>query len=161
MKYVLPAGLPAKPGRYFTWAEMFTTRQAVTLIPTFEHCQALIALCAHVLDPLREHFGSPVFISSGFRSPELNARIGGSATSAHLHGCAADLKVGARDVPKIASEDAARWLASLPVVDQAIWYHPARGGHVHVGMARPGTSPRRELRYQPQAGATVLHGRPS
>ena len=53
----------------------------------------LVALCESVLQPIRDHYGLPVHISSGFRCPELNTKIGGSATSDHCRGCAADIEI--------------------------------------------------------------------
>lgn len=47
-------------------------------------------LCARFLDPLREAIGSPIIISSGYRCRDLNTAVGGSATSYHLLGLAAD-----------------------------------------------------------------------
>ena len=44
-----------------------------------------------VLDPLREWYGKPVYINSGYRCPQLNKAVGGVAGSFHLDGCAADL----------------------------------------------------------------------
>ena len=46
-----------------------------------------------VLDPIREDWGSPIIISSGYRCPELNAKVGGAKTSGHLYGYCADLQV--------------------------------------------------------------------
>ena len=54
-----------------------------------DNLQRLVTGC---LQPLRDEAG-PIFISSGFRPPELNEKIGGSKTSAHMTGDAADLKV--------------------------------------------------------------------
>jgi len=48
-------------------------------------------LIAEVLDPLREAYGKPIRVTSGFRSPELNKAVGGSRTSDHMTGCAADI----------------------------------------------------------------------
>ena len=45
----------------------------------------------HVFQPLRDHFGRPIFVSSGYRSPELNVAIGGSKRSQHVEGRALDL----------------------------------------------------------------------
>jgi zinc D-Ala-D-Ala carboxypeptidase len=45
----------------------------------------------HVFQPLRDHFGVPIYVSSGYRSPKLNSSIGGSATSQHCQGRALDL----------------------------------------------------------------------
>ena len=48
-------------------------------------------LCERVLEPLREHFGIPVVISSGYRCPQLNKAVGGVPNSQHLKGEAADI----------------------------------------------------------------------
>ena len=48
-------------------------------------------LIVEVLDPLREAYGKPIRVTSGFRSPELNKAVGGSRTSDHMTGCAADI----------------------------------------------------------------------
>lgn len=53
----------------------------------------LSKLCEHVLEPLRAHFGKPVMINSGYRSPALNKAVGGSATSQHVNGEAADIHI--------------------------------------------------------------------
>ena len=46
-----------------------------------------------ILDPIREDWGSPIIVSSGYRCPELNAKVGGAKTSGHLYGYCADLQV--------------------------------------------------------------------
>ena len=50
-------------------------------------------LCKNILQPVRDYFLLPVYISSGYRSPDLNARIGGSRTSQHCLGQAADIEI--------------------------------------------------------------------
>ncbi len=52
------------------------------------------ALVDNVLDPLREAYGKPIKVNSGFRSPALNKAVGGSATSDHMQGRAADITGG-------------------------------------------------------------------
>lgn len=49
------------------------------------------ALVDNVLQPLRDAWGGPLFINSGYRSPELNKAVGGVATSQHCKGQAADV----------------------------------------------------------------------
>lgn len=56
-----------------------------------ENIEALVEM---VLDPLREAWGRPIAINSGYRSVELNRAVGGVWNSNHLSGEAADLKVG-------------------------------------------------------------------
>lgn len=51
-------------------------------------------LVDNVLDPLREAWGHPLTVSSGYRCPALNRVVGGSATSHHMKGMAADITTG-------------------------------------------------------------------
>lgn len=51
----------------------------------------LIKLCGYILQPLREAYGHPIIISSGYRCQELNKAVGGAPNSDHLFGCAADI----------------------------------------------------------------------
>lgn len=59
----------------------------------------LTALVDNVLDPLREWYGKPITVTSGYRCPALNKAVGGSKTSDHMNGCAADI-VGTPNTPK-------------------------------------------------------------
>ena len=53
-------------------------------------------LCENVFEPLRSYLNTPIKISSGFRSLQLNKMIKGSSTSQHTKGEAMDIKVGAK-----------------------------------------------------------------
>lgn len=57
----------------------------------------------NVLEEIRAHFNKPITITSGYRTPEYNAKIGGVKNSQHTKGTAADIKVSgipAREVQK-------------------------------------------------------------
>lgn len=54
---------------------------------------ALRALCVNVLQPLRDAVGKPIRINSGYRSPKVNEAVGGSKTSDHMFGRAADIEL--------------------------------------------------------------------
>lgn len=56
--------------------------------------QNIARLVDKVLDPLRQAWGKPISVTSGYRCPELNKAVGGSATSHHLQGMAADITTG-------------------------------------------------------------------
>lgn len=88
--------------RFFTLAELTRSdtaaREGIPNQPAEGQIDQLRALCSAVLDPLREAVGRPIRITSGYRGPALNARIGGSATSQHSHGQAADLQAPGLDV---------------------------------------------------------------
>lgn len=84
--------------KYFTMGEM--CRSAVAdargIKNTCSATQAenLKTLVNCVLDPLREMYGKPITVNSGFRSAALNKAVGGAATSQHLRGEAADITGG-------------------------------------------------------------------
>lgn len=58
--------------------------------------QNLTALVNRVLDPLREAYGKPIRVNSGYRSPELNKAVGGAKNSHHVLGMAADITGGSK-----------------------------------------------------------------
>ena len=66
------------------------------VIDTFEKRDALRSLVLEVLQPLRDAWGKPLHVNSGYRCPELNALVGGVPTSQHVKGEAADI---ATDTP--------------------------------------------------------------
>lgn len=123
--------MPARPGVYFTWAEFEVTGQsdlrAANRLPDWAKPR-ILALVQTVLDPLRRHLGRPIRITSGFRSQALNERIRGAPKSQHMRGEAADFKVLGMD-----SREVVNVIGRLRLpIDQAIWYDPGIGGHVHV-----------------------------
>ena len=82
--------------KYFTLSELTHSDTAVSLgidnTATPSVVTNLEMLVSRVLDPLREAWGSPIIVTSGYRCPELNARVGGARTSYHLRGMAADIR---------------------------------------------------------------------
>ena len=79
---------------HFTLGEMTksSSHPEVYNIPSHEAIANLKRLCGW-LEVLRERSGTPIRINSGYRSPQLNRKIGGAANSNHLTGCAVDIKV--------------------------------------------------------------------
>ena len=69
------------------------TRKGIDNTPSPEHQENLRLLCEAVLQPVREHFGRVVTITSGYRSPELCTAIGSKITSQHARGEAADFEI--------------------------------------------------------------------
>ena len=69
-------------------------RMGIVNLPTEKHIENMKTLCKLVLQPLRDYYGKPIYINSGYRNEVLNIRIGGSKTSQHCKGEAADLDVG-------------------------------------------------------------------
>ena len=64
---------------------------AIDNTPSWEVVFHLRQLCREVLQPLRDHYGRPIIVTSGYRCPELNEAVHGVGGSQHLYGCAADL----------------------------------------------------------------------
>ena len=73
----------------------------------------------HVFQPMREHFGRPIYVSSGYRSSDLNSAIGGSRRSQHVEGRALDLDA---DVFKrCTNSQIFNWIRENLEFDQLIW----------------------------------------
>lgn len=85
-------------GKYFSVAELTRSRVAqekhIDNTPPSGVKMKLESLISNLLDPIRELWGSPIVINSGYRSPVLNKMIGGVPTSQHIRGEAADISVG-------------------------------------------------------------------
>ena len=69
------------------------TRKGIDNAPSPEHQENLKLLCAHILQPVRDHFERVVSVSSGYRSEELCLAIGSKTTSQHAKGQAADFEI--------------------------------------------------------------------
>lgn len=128
-------------------------RNGLDNTPTKEVVDNLTALCFNVLEPVRAQFG-PVSVSSGFRSPAVNRAIGGSRTSQHTTGEAADFEVFDID-----NCDLAQWIADNLEFDQLIleFHDHAAGpnsGWVHVSYNRNGNR-KQVLTAKKVSGKTV------
>ena len=81
--------------KYFTISELSHSDTAVSLgidnTPTPSAVPLMVELIDRVLDPIREHWGLPIRVTSGYRCPELNEEVGGVEESWHMDGCAADI----------------------------------------------------------------------
>lgn len=94
--------------KHFCWREFektsFEQFKYKNMVHDFSVRDNIADLCKTILEPLREAWGKPVIITSGYRCEELNAKVGGVANSAHLEGLAADLQPegGSKDVEEFA-----------------------------------------------------------
>ena len=83
-------------GKYFTLNEMCKsiTAKRLNLLnsPGDYHIVNMLYLTQYLLDPIREAYGKPIIITSGYRSQELNKAIGGSSGSQHSNGQAVDIE---------------------------------------------------------------------
>lgn len=123
--------------KYFKVAEMLKSETAeknkIQNIPSAEVKQNIEKLL-RVLDSLREFYGKPIRITSGFRCTELNKLVGGSPTSAHVIGYAADLQpIG--DTFENFKAEVLRWLDTSGVgFDQCIIEKSKSAQWVHFGL---------------------------
>lgn len=82
--------------KYFTMDELTHSataiRKGIDNTPDSKVKANLTALVANILDPLREAYGKPIVVSSGYRCAKLNRAVGGVARSQHLSGQAADIQ---------------------------------------------------------------------
>jgi hypothetical protein len=118
----------------FTLSEMIksetASRKGLENMPGQTEVDNLEALVVNVLQKIRDHYG-PVKVNSGFRSPDVNAEVGGSRTSDHCKGQAADI-----EIPGVANADLAEWIRDNCKFTQLIleFYTPGvpDSGWVHV-----------------------------
>ena len=86
--------------KYFTIKELCksstATLKRIDNTPNSEIVNNLEQLVDNILDPLREAYGKPIKVNSGYRCEALNVAIGGSKTSQHRYGLAADITTGSR-----------------------------------------------------------------
>lgn len=118
----------------FTLAEMTRSeaaaRRGIDNVPPPELIENLRQLCVNVLEPVRAHFARPVIVTSGYRSPAVNSAIGGSGTSQHCQGEAADFTVQG-----VSNIEVCRWLEKHITYDQLI-YEFGESGWVHCSWLR-------------------------
>ena len=85
-----------KISKNFTLEEMYSSasaqRYGINNTPSADIQRHLVELVSNILQPLRDAWGDSIRVTSGYRCPELNKKVGGSSTSAHVSGYAADLQ---------------------------------------------------------------------
>ncbi len=122
--------------KYFSIKELTKSETATRLkidnTPTAEVIDNLTALVDNVLDPLRELYGKPIHISSGYRCPRLNKAVGGVANSQHLTGQAADINQGSHEE----NRRLFIYLEEYCTFDQLLWENG--GAWIHVSFRKDG-----------------------
>ena len=85
-----------KISKNFTMEEMVKSNNAKRLgidnTPSEKETRNIIELVEKVLQPIRNKYGKPIYVNSGFRCEELNKAVGGSKTSQHRYGSAVDIE---------------------------------------------------------------------
>ena len=141
----------------FTLSEMTKSETALRYgmanEPGPKELENLTTLCEKVLQPVRDYYGMGVKVNSGFRHPLVNAKVGGSATSDHCKGMAADI-----EIPGVANADLAQWIADNCDFRQLIleFYTPGipDSGWVHVSY-NPDDNKKQILTATKKDGKTV------
>lgn len=126
---------------YFTLKELWYSRVALDNgldnEPSEEIKQTLRTLVTNLLNPLRTLHGMPMYVTSGYRSEEINRRVGGVATSQHLKGEAVDLYTLYIERLLLTLKD------SNLVFDQAIYYK--KRGFLHLSLSMRGRNRKQVL----------------
>lgn len=131
-----------KISKHFALSEMTVSdtaaRRGLKNIPFGKQLENLRET-AEKMDAIREHLGRPIIVTSGYRSPEVNAAVGGSKTSAHCHGLAVDFTCPGFGTPL----EVARAISKMGIeFDQLIHEF---GSWVHIGFAEPGKPSRKQI----------------
>jgi hypothetical protein len=95
-------------------------RNGITNMPTEEHIANLKLLAEHIFEPIRANFRQPILISSGYRSKELNAKIGGANSSQHSLGQAIDIDMDGT-INGVTNADIFKYIKEQLPFDQLIW----------------------------------------
>jgi len=139
------------------------TRLGIDNDPDASQLAALKAIAEHIFEPLRNHFGVPIGISSGLRSKALNKAIGGSTRSQHCHGQALD--IDADIYGGITNGEVFHYIKNNLDFDQLIWEfgdEPCVDSHtgccapawVHVSFVNDETNRGQTLRAIKENGKT-------
>jgi hypothetical protein len=141
----------------FTLSEMIKSetalRHGMDNTPNQEQISNMQVLAVNVLQPIRDHYKRGVKVNSGFRHPDVNARVGGSRTSDHTRGMAADI-----EIPGVANAELAEWIQQNLDYTQLIleFYTPGvpDSGWVHVSYD-PANLKKQVLTAMRENGKTV------
>ena len=121
-------------------------RNGISNMPTPEHIENFKKLAENIFQPIREHFGRPIFLSSGYRSAELNKLTkGASTTSQHCTGEAIDIDM---DGTEITNKQVFDYIKEHLSFDQLIWEFGTESNPdwVHVSYESTGKQRKQVLR---------------
>ena len=148
----------SKISKYTTLQELIKSNLAevykISNLPNSEQIANLKLLCIEVFDKVREHFGKPIGITSGFRSIELNNRIGGSKNSQHMEGKAIDIDGDL--LGGVSNKDIFEFIKNNCTFDQLIWEFGTENAPdwVHVSYNK-GVNRKQILRAIKSGGKTI------
>jgi len=130
-------------------------RRGISNMPTPEHIENFKKLAEKVFQPIRDHFGVPIHISSGYRSAALNKAIGGSLSSQHCQGEAIDIDMDGRNVG-VTNKMIFDYIKDNLEFDQLIWEFgtDSNPDWVHVSYESTGKQRKQILKAVRKGGAT-------
>lgn len=139
--------------RHISFEEAFKSQSAIRFgIKNYTTDQEIIAnmtnVAQNVFEPLRSHFNRPIGISSFYRCPELNKKIGGAKNSQHTTGEAID--IDADIFGGITNKILFEWIKENLEFDQLIWEFGTDNNPawVHVSLKRNGKNRNQILRIK-------------
>lgn len=136
--------------KYFSMTEMTDSITAklnkIDNTPNDEQVEHLKELMV-VLDDIREKWGGAIKVTSGYRSPELNKKVGGSSTSAHMLGYAADIKPYTNNMEAF-EKFILKWAEETSFnFDQVILERNLVGGRwIHIGLYNNANKQRKQIK---------------
>ena len=136
-------------------ASQTAERKGINNNPNDDQITALQKLCENILQPVRDHYATPVTVSSGFRSEELCVAIGSSVNSQHAKGQAADFEIFGTP-----NAELAKYITERIDFDQLIleFHNPEEpnSGWIHCSYKNPEDNRKQVLRaYRNSEGRTI------
>ena len=109
--------------------------------------QNLTDLAVKILQPIRDFYGKPVKVTSGYRSKALNIAVGGSQTSQHSHGEAADIQIEGISVDKLFEDLKSGKVVPLDNIGQVIKEKVGGAEWIHISIMTPRYSEIQKAKY--------------
>jgi len=130
-------------------------RKGINNTPSGEHLENFKKLAENIFEPIREHFAVPIHISSGYRSKELNASIGGASSSQHCQGEAIDIDMDGSS-SGVSNADVFKYIKDHLNFDQLIWEFGSDSNPdwVHVSYESTGKQRKQILKAVKAGGKT-------
>lgn len=132
-----------KNPKYFDLEELLRSETAlnhgIENLPSWEEVENLRELATNLLDVIRTAWGQPIVVTSGYRSAELNARVGGVLNSAHMVGKAVDVRLpswSAKSITDLFKLIQVMTEDGLIEVDQVILYRKKKMVHISYELPK-------------------------
>jgi len=126
----------------FTLKELTVTDTGLSNEPNQYQMEKLFYLCQFILQPIRDYAGT-ILVTSGFRSKEVNGAVGGSVTSQHPAGEAADTVPQRYDIDKLFN-----WIISHIIFGQCIRESKNGKDWIHISLPRLNKENQQALIYE-------------